>query len=94
VDAGREDVKAGGEIVKQSVDYGGTGLKYLRVALKSHSILKTNGDVHISGVVNVLVGCNNHDQYSIVALALLNFDLFLFFFYFFRLIPLSFCFSM
>lgn len=69
MDARREDAKAGGEIVKQSVDYGGTGLKYLRVALKSHSILKTNGDVHISGVVNVLVGCNNHDHCSIVALA-------------------------
>jgi hypothetical protein len=61
VDAGGEDAKAGGEILIQGVDYKRTGLEYLGVALKSHSISKANGDVHSFGVVNVFVGCNHDD---------------------------------
>jgi len=55
VDAGREDTKAGGEVLMECVNDARVGLEYLGVTMESHSILKTNGDVYILGVVNVFV---------------------------------------
>lgn len=64
MDAGGEDTKAGGEVLMECVNDARVGLEYLGVTLKSHSILKTNGDVYVLSVVNVfvMIVCKYHDD--------------------------------